>query len=208
MNDIPQTRATLILRLKNSADTDAWEEFAEIYQPLIFRLATSRGLQSADAADVVQEVMTRIASAINRFNPNPSAGTFRGWVSRITRNMVIDFLRTKQRISDVTDNASMTALYEIVPQPSRETDLFDLEHERQIFLWAAEKIKNGFAESTWQAFWLTAVQSQSVESTANQLGLSTGAVYIARSRVMAKLKKKIESTRFDSGVRPMEDRHE
>ncbi len=208
MNDIPPTRATLILRLKNSADTDAWEEFAEIYQPLIFRLASSRGLQPADAADVVQEVMTRIASAINRFNPNPSAGTFRGWVSRITRNLVIDFLRNRQRISAITDDASMTALYEIAPPPSQEADQFDLEHERQIFLWAAEKVKGSFSETTWQAFWMTAVLSQPASDTATKLGLTKGAVYIARSRVMAKLKNKVESTRFDSGVRPVEDRHE
>ena len=72
MSQPPTTRASLILRLRHPDDAAAWEEFVAIYQPLIFRLAKSRGLQDADAFDVAQEVLARVAGAINRWDPDPS----------------------------------------------------------------------------------------------------------------------------------------
>ena len=143
MAEIPQTRQTLILRLKSTEDAAAWEEFVEIYYPLIHRLATTKGLQAADAQDVAQEVLSKIAKAINQFDPHPESGSFRGWISRITRNMVIDFLRSKKRSDLVTNLASITTLYEATSHDG-DSELFDLEHERQMFLWASDKIKSGF----------------------------------------------------------------
>lgn len=93
MSQPPTTRASLILRLRHPDDAAAWEEFVAIYQPLIFRLAKSRGLQDADAFDVAQEVLARVAGAINRWDPDPDRGSFRGWIGRITRNLAIDFLK-------------------------------------------------------------------------------------------------------------------
>ena len=77
-------------------------------------------------------------------------------------------------------------------QPTVDDDLFDEEYERQVFPWAAGQIRDQFTEQTWQAFWSTAVDGQSVKVTATELGMSIGAVYIARSRVMAGLKKQVE----------------
>ena len=198
MAEIPQTRQTLILRLKSTEDAAAWEEFVEIYYPLIHRLATTKGLQAADAQDVAQEVLSKIAKAINQFDPHPESGSFRGWISRITRNMVIDFLRSKKRSDLVTNLASITTLYEAT-SPDGDSELFDLEHERQMFLWASEKIKSGFKPKTWIAFWKTTVENESIGKIAEQLNMSSGAIYIARSRVMAKLKATIEATQFESG---------
>ena len=199
MSELPQTRFTLILRLKTAEDAGAWSEFIDIYQPLIIRLATAKGLQPADAQDVAQEVLSKIAKAINQFDPHPDSGSFRGWISRITRNMVIDFLRSKKRTELVTNLESITSLYEATTPMDSNSALFDLEHERQMFIWAAEKIKGGFTNKTWTAFWQTAVENRSVAEVAKQLKLSSGAIYIARSRVMAKLKTTIDATQFDSG---------
>lgn len=200
MKEVPKTRVSLILRLRHSSDAEAWQEFVEIYQPLIYRIAINRGLQPADARDLTQDVLLRVAKAVNQWNPNPAKGTFRGWISRITRNMVIDYFRSNHRLPITTDETSVFKLIRSTPQPGEETGQFDLEQERQTFAWAAEKIKTSFSDKTWQAFWSTAVEQQDAASVAKQLGISRGAVYIARSRVMAKLKETVARTQFDGQI--------
>lgn len=189
MTEPPKTRASLILRLRHPDDQLAWSEFVEIYQPLIFRLARNKGLQEADSLDLTQEVLARVAKAVGQFDPD-GAGTFRGWISRITRNLVIDFLRSKQRRQLTSDETGIRQMIESLPT-EEDSRWFDLEHRRQVFSWAAAKIKDEFQETTWNAFWQTSVQQQSVKQVAADLEISHGAVYIARSRVIAKLKQKV-----------------
>ena len=197
MSETPKTRSSLIIRLRRSDDQLAWNDFIEIYQPLVFRLAKARGLQEADALDLTQEVLTRVAKAIRQFDPD-APGTFRGWISRITRNLVIDFLRSKNRQQLTSDDTAIRQLVE--SQPSVEDSRwFDLEHRRQVFHWAATKIKGLFKDKTWEAFWLTSVENRSVKQVADELGLTTGAVYIARSRVISKLKQKVSHQLDEAG---------
>ena len=205
MSNQPITRLSLILRLRHADDAVAWQEFVEIYQPLVFRLARSRGLQEADALDTTQEVMARVAKAINRWDPDPDRGSFRGWISRITRNLVIEFLRSKNRQPLTSDDSTIDQLIQSTPGPSLETELFDLEHERQLFACAAEKVRGSFQPKSWQAFWLTAVENRTPDDVAEELGMTKGAVYIARSRVMAKLKQKVvQLSRFKDSNSPDE----
>lgn len=205
MSDQFKTRLSLILRLRHADDAAAWQEFVEIYQPLVFRLARSRGLQEADALDTTQEVMARVAKAINRWDPDPNRGSFRGWINRITRNLVIEFLRSKSRMALTSDDSSIDKLVQSTPDPSPETEIFDLEHQRQVFAWAAEKIRSSFQPQSWQAFWLTSVENRTADDVARELGMTKGAVYIARSRVMAKLRQKItHHSRFMASNSPVE----
>jgi RNA polymerase sigma factor (sigma-70 family) len=192
MSESPKTRASLILRLRHPDDAAAWQEFVEIYQPLIFRIVRGRGLQEADAFDTTQEVLARVTTAINRWDPDPEKGSFRGWLGRITRNLVIEFLRSKHRLPRTSADSSLQQLVSQLPDRSPETDLFDLEHERQVFAWASDQVKPQFEPRTWQAFWKTAVEQQTVSQVARQLEMSRGAVYIARSRVMARLSEMVK----------------
>ena len=73
-----------------------------------------------------------------------------------------------------------------------ESALFDVEYKRQTFRWAAERIRGQFEDKTWRAFWLSSVEGEPIKQTAQALGLSTGAVYVARSRVMARLRETVE----------------
>ncbi len=193
----PQTRPSLILRLRNPDDLRAWQDFVEIYQPAIFSLVRKRGLQAADADDLTQEVLTRVARSIDKWDPKPEKGSFRGWLATIARNQVVQFFRESNRrpvtgvdsqISQLLDNASSN------PMDAHE---FELERERQLFLWAARKVQLRFQPKTWQAFWMTAVECKDVASVAEQLNTTKAQVYVARSRVMSLLKTTIEGTEFD-----------
>ena len=194
MSHAQNTSVSLILRVANQSDVDAWRSFAAIYEPLVYRIAISKGLQPADADDLVQEVMTRVAKSVGRWDPDDSKGSFRGWISTIARNLVIDFLRKTRRTPLTSDKTDIRRLVESTPDPGDESRYFDREYERQLFINAANEIRSNFTDNTWNAFWLTAVRNESIESVAKKLSMTTGAVYVARSRVMARLKVKVQSS--------------
>ena len=193
MQTSPETRPSLLLRLRNPQDEQAWREFLEIYEPLIERLARRRGLQHADARELVQEVLVAVSGAIDRWDPDETKGSFRGWLSTITRNLTINLLKREGRITRGTGDSEFARLMNEQPDPVGEnTALFDLEYRRRLFQFAAEHVQEQFEEATWQAFWKTSVEQQPLVDVCEELGLSRGAIYVARSRVMAKLRKHIE----------------
>lgn len=189
----PETRGSLILRLKNAEDRVAWQEFVEIYEPLIVALAMSRGLQRADADDVAQEVMSSVASHIEDWHAKPKKSSFRAWLATITRNQT--FLMFRKKLRQASTGMDSTIGRQASELAESE---FDLEQERQLFLWAARRIQDRFEASTWKAFWLTAVDERSISDVAKQLEMSVAQVYVARSRVMKALKLAVQNTAFDS----------
>jgi RNA polymerase sigma factor (sigma-70 family) len=193
MDEPPATRRSLIVKLRDPADTEAWGEFVAIYEPLIYRLARRKGLQDADARDLCQEVFRTVAQAIGRWDLDPARGRFRGWLSRIARNLLVNFLTRRPYRLRGSGSTSIQDLLEAQPaaDPSA-TALFEAEYRRRLFRWAAEEVRGEFAPTTWQAFWRTAVEGRPPADVAVELGLSVGAVYIARSRVLARLRRRIE----------------
>jgi len=193
MTEAPITRPSLLVRLRDPRDGRAWGEFLEIYEPLIHRLARARGLQQADADDLAQEVFRAVAGAIDRWDPDPAKGSFRAWLFRIARNLMVNLLAAQRRRPRGAGGSDLVPLLESQPAPGADdTVLFDGEYRRRLFAWAAERVRGAFREATWQAFWRTAVEGQDVAAVARSLGLTPGAVYIARSRVVARLRQEIE----------------
>jgi RNA polymerase sigma-70 factor (ECF subfamily) len=189
MGTYPDTRHSLILRLSDPADEDAWREFVSLYEPLVYHLARRKGLQDADARDLCQDVFVTIARTIDRWDAE--RGTFRGWLSRIARNLLVNFL-TRQPTPRGTGATSVQELLEAQPAADASaTALFEAEYRRRLFRWAADAIKDGFTAATWKAFWQTAVEGRSPKDVAKETGLSIGAVYIARSRVCARLRQRV-----------------
>jgi len=198
MEHSPKTRYSLIGRLRDPQNVEAWNEFASIYQPLIFRICRQRGLQHADATDVTQDVMARVSKAINQFDGQQNGATFRGWLYRVTRNLVIDFFRQK---SNRNLAGIETGLLELIAQePSHaESAEFRIEFQRQIFSIVANQVRGEVQSNTWQAFWRTEIEKVSAEKVALDLNMNTGAVYVARSRVIARLRKAAEKKMNETG---------
>lgn len=184
------TRPSLLIRLRDSGDRRAWSEFVEIYGPLIYAYGRRRGLIDADASDLVQEVLRAVASASSRFAYDPGQGTFRGWLLTITRNELNRALRRgRGRVCGAGGTTHLAILAE--QSGEEDDDRWDREHRERLFAWAADRARGGFRVSTWDAFWRTAVEGHPAEVVAKDLGMSAGAVYIARSRVLAKLRELI-----------------
>jgi RNA polymerase sigma-70 factor (ECF subfamily) len=188
----PITRPSLLLRLRNVEDAEAWGEFVHLYTPLVFGHCRQHGLQEADAADVAQEVMRVAAEALPEFEYDAQRGKFRGWLLQTTRHRLYKFYERQRHAPQPTSETTLERFLDQEPGAD-ERARWEEEYRQKLFDWAAEKARPEFQSATWEAFWLTAVESVSVKEVAGQLGISVGAVYIARSRVIARLRDLIES---------------
>lgn len=184
------TRPSLLLRVRDNTDGAAWGRFVDEYTPLVYHFCRKRGLQPADAADVAQEVMKAAALALPRFEYQPQRGRFRDWLFRVTRNKLSDLVAARRR---QPAGSGETAVHEVLhaqPDPG-EREAWDRAWMRQAFDSAAEAVRGEFEPATWQAFWESAVEGRPVKEVAQGLGLTAGAVYVARCRVLARLRDEV-----------------
>jgi RNA polymerase sigma-70 factor (ECF subfamily) len=189
--DAPATRPSLLVRIRDLKDEDAWRQFVGLYTPLVYRYARKRGLQDADAADLAQDVLRAVAAG--GIDYDPQRGPFRAWFYGLAHHKLCDFLAAQQRAGRGTGDTTAQHRLAEKPAPAEEAALWDLEFERRMFEWAAEKVRGEFRDQTWQAFWQTAVEGKPAKDTAAALGMTLGAVYIAKSRVLARLRKEIQN---------------
>lgn len=201
MNDLPNTRQSLIVRLKLSSD-DAWAEFLTVYEQAIYRFCRSRGLQDADAMDVTQEVFSALHSRLDRWDVETDRGSFRGWLFRVARNIAVDKTREKSRRPAPADDATLAGLAQSM---EHEASAFRYEYKRTLFQWAADHVSREVHETTWQCFWKTAIQNQKANDVAKSLGVSVGSVYTAKCRVVSRIREKLcqlseqNDNAFDAG---------
>jgi len=191
MSRSPETRPSLLVRLKNRADQRAWNEFAEIYQPVIYRLARRKGMQHADAEDLTQLVLMAVSTAIERWEYDPQRARFRTWLRRVAHNAILNAL-TRGKPHRGSGNSALLALLDAHPRrEGPDSDLLRLEYRREAFRWAARQIREEFHRGTWDAFWLSAVEGRSVEEVARSLGKKPGSIYAARSRIIRRIREKV-----------------
>lgn len=193
-NSNPDTRMSLIMRMREGRDEEAWSEFVQVYQPLVERIIQRHRLQYADAAEVTQEVLSRVAQSIQSWEADRERSTFRGWLYRITRNLTIDFLRRRKRQdAKISLDQDVGQIQEMKIDPSDADSIeFQAEFERQLFHWAAQQLKPSFKPVNWKAFWMTTVEGRPINEVAEELGIECGTIYVARSRIMARLSKLIQ----------------
>jgi RNA polymerase sigma-70 factor (ECF subfamily) len=198
MADSVVTRPSLLARIKDTGDRQAWAEFVDVYAPLIYGFAQKKGLQDADAADLTQEVLGAVARSAARLDYDPARGRFRGWLFRVVRNELCDFAAARRRHRPGSGDTDMKRRLEEQPAPPEdEVAAWEREYERQLFALACEQVRGDFQEPTWQAFWLTAIRGKSGKEVAGVLGLTTAAVYLAKRRVTERLKEQIDYLRAE-----------
>jgi RNA polymerase sigma-70 factor (ECF subfamily) len=193
MAEIPPTRASLLVRLRDPQDQAAWAEFVELYVPLIYNYARKQGLQDADAVDLCQEVLGTVARTVGRLDYDPGRGAFRNWLFKVVWRKVANWRRGRRHRPGGSGDPATQRLLEQCPAPEAADPAWEGEWQRRLFAWACEQVRRDVSEFTWQAFWRTAIEDRPGKDVAAEFGASVAAVYRARSRVRARLKELVQS---------------
>jgi RNA polymerase sigma-70 factor (ECF subfamily) len=193
MAEIPATRPSLLVRLRDPRDEAAWREFVELYTPLVYGYARKQGLQDADAADLSQEVLRAVAATVGRLEYDPERGSFRNWLFTVVRRRLANWHRARKRRPDSSNNGAPDKFLEQWPAPEEETLAWEAEWQQRIFTWACAQVRPEVSDATWQAFWRTTVAGQPIKQTAADLGMTVAAVYLARRRVLTRLREQVRS---------------
>lgn len=188
MGDSPSTRPSLLLRIREPGDHEAWSRFVALYGPLVYRYARNRGLQDSDAADLTQIVFHEVARQIQRLDYDAQRGKFRGWLFGVTRNQLRKHLERARRTVRPGGEEIEYQELECETASDQEEARWQEEYEWQLFHMACERVRVEFGDRSWQAFWRTAVEGQTAQEVGRELGVSIGAVYTAKSRVLARLR--------------------
>ena len=189
------TSRSLLDRVRTS-DPAAWDQLVTLYGPLVYGWCRGGQLQTADAADILQEVFLAVATHIADFRKQSEAETFRGWLRTITRNKINDYYRRRGREPGGEGGTEAGTRFAQLPQPPGaippdEASRIELSAELVLFQRALANIRGEFAPRTWQAFWLTAVEGRAPKDAAVELSMTSGAVRVAKSRVLQRLREEL-----------------
>jgi len=188
-----ETRASLLFRIRDPKDALAWTQFVHLYAPLLHSYGMKNGLQDADAADLAQETLRNVLRAAPEFVYNPHIGSFRGWLFTVARNEIRKFATRKSNRNRGTGDSDVQQMIANLPAQAPDAGEWDREYQLNLFHWAAQRVKIEYHDKTWQAFWQTVVDARAVEEVARELEMTAGAIYIARSRVTARIRKEIQT---------------
>src|SRR5437016_1732184 len=192
MIESPPTRASLLIRLRDPQDQEAWRQFIEVYSAIIYGFARKRGLQDADAADLMQDVLRSMPAAVHRLDYDPARGNFRGWLFTVTRNKVFNFLESRgRRVLGSGDTRQQQRLEQHADANGDMSADWEADYQRTMAAQAMKRVQGEFQAASWDAFIQTAVDGRPPSQVATRLGLSVGAVYVAKSRVIARLRQEI-----------------
>ena len=181
------TSVSLLRRLHTDEKEIAWERFVELYAPLIYHWTLRAGLPGSQAADCVQDVLTLLVDKLPTFSYDPKK-SFRAWLRTVTVNKCRDTLRHN---ATVAQSASPLQPDDAVAPDGVE--LFtDQEYQRSLVHRALELMQTEFEPNTWQACWKQVVSGESASAVAQQLGMTENAVYLAKSRVLRRLRDELD----------------
>ena len=193
------TSETLLNRVRSPLDQAAWTEFVERYGRRIYGWCRQWGLQEADAQDVTQDVLLRLARKMRSFAYDPSR-SFRGWLRTLTHHAWSDFLEDRKRPGAGSGDGEMTRALEQVEARDDLTRWLDEEFTRALFEEASARVRLRVQGHTWEAFRLTAVEGKSGAEAAALLGIRVATVYVARSKVQKLLQDEVRKLEGADGA--------
>ncbi len=178
-----------MLRLRDPKDDEAWRTFVDTYTPLVYAYCRRRGLQDSDVADVTQEVMAQVLRSISDFSYRAERGRFRDWLGTVTRTKIVRFLSKDARAGKGGDavNAEIARQAEGPESDTLWTEAF----RARVLEVAMQRSRPDFEETTWKMFERSWVHDETAQSVARELQVPVESVYVARSRVLKRLRAEV-----------------
>jgi RNA polymerase sigma-70 factor (ECF subfamily) len=183
------------LRRRNPKDADAWRIFVETYTPLVYAYCRRRGLQASEVADVTQEVMAQVMRSIPDFSYQLERGRFRDWLGTVTRTKLLRFLSRNARAGKGGD-ATAEELMRQVEDPESDT-LWTEGFRVRVLEVAMQRSRPDFEEATWRIFEHSWLKGRTAPEVARELGVPIDSVYVAKSRVLKRLRDEVVSLAED-----------
>jgi RNA polymerase sigma factor (sigma-70 family) len=187
----PETRASLIVGLKDQRNQSAWAEFVAAYEPFLRRLVQRHTASEADAADAMQQIMIAIARSVEGWRDDGRPASFRRWLNRVARNAAIKHIARQRRQVQGQGGSGFQKQLEREPDLAEEARRARA-YDHELIVWAAEQVRGEFRDSSWRSFWATQIEGRPVAEVAAELSLTPGAIYMSRSRILARIRAKIE----------------
>jgi RNA polymerase sigma-70 factor (ECF subfamily) len=176
-----------------AGDRQAWERFADLYGPLVYRWCRETGLKDEDAADVVQEVFGTAAVRVAEFQRPEKGGGLRSWLRAITRNKIGDLFRRLSKHAQAEGGTAALERLQQVPEPSElSTTSSQPREDAMVTHRSLQHVQSEFEERTWQAFLALTVEGRAPADVAEDLGMTLRAVYKAKSRVLCRLRQELD----------------
>jgi RNA polymerase sigma-70 factor (ECF subfamily) len=186
------TRASLLFRVRNPRDSEAWNEFYSLYAPLLYRYARQRGLSRDDAHEVRDRCLEAIARRLPSFEYDRHKGGFRRWLRRVAESKTADVFR--KRRERPAGSAELRRVPDRSPIPS---DLWERHWENEHIRYCVERVRGSVPERSYEVFRLLAFDERSVPEGCACLALNPNQVYKAKSRVLAAVRQKMAELGLD-----------
>lgn len=187
----PETRPSLLLKIRDPGDSEAWSRFVHLYGPLVYQHCRRKGLQDADAVEVMQEVLLQVHRSIAAFDYDVEHGRFRNWLGAVTRSKLNRFWRGREP----QRHFSLEEPDQIAAEPDAH---WEEDYHRHLLQVALDSVRPHFESATWQAFELVWLSDVPAADVAERLQQPLSWVYVAKSRVLKRLRKAVEQLTGES----------
>jgi RNA polymerase sigma factor (sigma-70 family) len=186
---VDQTRSTLLTRVRDPADAEAWGELVVLYEPLLKSYLRHRGLGAEDQRDVVQEVFARLVKSLPNLELDRRRGRFRTWLWQVCQSALADWARRRRRRARAEDVWLDRLIESPLPRPGDSDPEWRRMHRSRVLAFALERVRSRSRPTTWACFERHLLKRRPSAQVASELGLSANAVDINCSRVLDRVRK-------------------
>ena len=187
-----ETRQSLLLRAQ-TGETDAWKDLTDLYRPLILGWLNRQGVPARDLEDLSQDILLSVVKHLPAFQHSGRRGAFRSWLRTIVSSRTTDYWRAGDAGKQAPGGSGATAALQQIADPDSDLNRqWDKEHDRYVLGCLLDLVEEEFEPTTLQAFRRLAIDGASGAEVAQELGLSVAAVYVAKSRVLQRIRQEAE----------------
>ena len=188
-----ETSLSLLHRLQVSPESESWDRLVTLYAPLIRTWLRKYDVQDSDADDLTQEVLLAVSKDLGKFEHGGQTGAFRGWMKSILVNRLRNFWRARGRRPQAHGDTGIDERLAQLDDPASEmSQIWNRQHDQFVLRQLLVIAEPHFSPSTWQAFSLVALKGKRADVAAQELGISVNAVFVAKSRVLARLRQEAD----------------